>query len=94
MDSRRKDTQQMLGALLVDGVIVTAKMYSPEEQAMIDAIESAQGLSQHIKQCFIEAAPSKREDEAIESLSRTLAEAIRDKHRGFKCSIDVTRSST
>ena len=45
-------------------------------------------------QRLIEAAISKREDEAIDSLVRTLVEVIRDKHRGFKVSINVTRRST
>ena len=45
-------------------------------------------------QRLIKAAISKRENEDIESLSRTLVEAIRDKHRGFKVSINITRSST
>ena len=42
----------------------------------------------------IEAAISKRKDEAIDSLVRTLAGVIRYKHRGFRVSINVTRSST
>ena len=107
MDSRRKATGQMLGTLLADAVMVTAKMHSPEEQAMIDAIKSAQGISQSrpksacagaptptTEQRRIEAAIRKREDEAIDSLVRTLAGVIRDKHRGFKVSINVTRGST
>ena len=45
-------------------------------------------------QRLIEAAISKRKNEAIYSLRRNLIEAIRDKHRGFKVSINITRSST
>lgn len=105
MDSRRKATGQMLGSLLAEVATVTAKMHSSEEQAKINAIKSAQGLSQSrlnstcvgastMAQRLIEALISKREDEAIDSLVRTLAEVIRDKHRGFKVAINVTRRST
>ena len=105
MDSRRKNTQQMLGALLAEVATITAAMHSSEEQTMLGTIKNAQCLSQSrlnsacggastMAQSLIEAAISKREDEAIDSLVRTLTKVIRDKHRGFKVSINVARSST